>query len=163
MLDFILSVKFSALFLALFMLLSKANAQVAFDITHLDSSVGLSGGSVTSIVQDKQGFIWIGTKRGLNRYDGHTFTTFETGLASKDISCLLADNKGDIWIGTVGGGLARYHILSRFFETFTHSPNRKSMVTNKMDNERKSAATSRRFIVPILVARKALKEGLYHN
>ena len=130
MLDSILSVKFSVLFLTLFMLLSKANAQVAFDMTHLDSSVGLSGGSVTSIVQDKQGFIWIGTKRGLNRYDGHTFTTFETGLASKDISGLLVDNKGDLWIGTVGGGLARYHILSRSFETFTHRPNRKSTISS---------------------------------
>lgn len=114
----------------LIVLLSKANAQAVFDMTNLDSSKGLSSGSVTSIVQDHQGFIWIGTKRGLNRYDGHTFMAFETGLTSRDISRLLVDHKGDLWIGTVGGGLARYRMESNSFETFRHISDQKGSISS---------------------------------
>lgn len=69
---------------------------------------GLSSGSVTSIVQDGKGLIWIGTKQGINRYDGHDFIHYHTGnsqMSSNDISSLLVDDSGQLWIGTNGGGL----------------------------------------------------------
>ncbi|MEQ8240401.1 MAG: two-component regulator propeller domain-containing protein, partial [Cyclobacteriaceae bacterium] len=69
---------------------------------------GLSSGSITSVVQDKTGFIWIGTKNGLNRYDGHDFITYNTSnsaLSSNDISSLFIDSSQRFWLGTTGGGL----------------------------------------------------------
>ncbi|MFT6867926.1 MAG: signal transduction histidine kinase/DNA-binding response OmpR family regulator [Cyclobacteriaceae bacterium] len=72
---------------------------------------GLSSGSVTSIVQDLKGLIWIGTKQGITRYDGHDFLQYHMGnsqISSNDISSLLVDFSGQLWIGTNGGGL--YHL-----------------------------------------------------
>ena len=42
----------------------------------IDSRVGLPDNTVTNIVQDTKGYIWLGTSNGLSRYDGVTFTTF---------------------------------------------------------------------------------------
>jgi|GEM_PF-1166328 len=71
----------------------------------------LSTSGVTSIVQDKQGKIWIGTHDGLNCHFGTYFKSFyqkskgESGLRQSAISDLLCDNAGNIWIATYGGGL----------------------------------------------------------
>nr|WP_321354011.1 two-component regulator propeller domain-containing protein [uncultured Draconibacterium sp.] len=46
-------------------------------LNHLGTDEGLSSSSVTSIAQDKNGFIWIGTRKGLNRYDGDRFKTYQ--------------------------------------------------------------------------------------
>lgn len=80
---------------------------------------GLASGSVTSIVQDTKGLIWIGTKQGINRYDGHDFKHYHTGnsqIVSNDISSLLVDYLGQLWIGTNGGGL---YILEKTTQKIT--------------------------------------------
>ena len=64
---------------------------------------GLSQNTVHAILQDKQGFMWFGTKDGLDRYDGISFRTFmkESGtLGNNFITSLYEDNLGQIWIGT---------------------------------------------------------------
>ena len=71
---------------------------------------GLSSGSVTSIVQNGKGLIWIGTKQGFNRYDGHDIIQYHSGncaVESNDISALHVDIQDRLWIGTYGGGLYR--------------------------------------------------------
>lgn len=76
-----------------------------YNLTRRD---GLATGSVTSIVQDRHGLIWIGTKLGLNRYDGIEFIHFSaanSALKSNDISALTIDEDGLLWIGTSGSGL----------------------------------------------------------
>ena len=75
---------------------------------------GLSQAAVSQIVQDRQGFIWIGTQEGLNRYDGKTFKIYEHdaenpgSLSSDWIKTLLVDQQGDLWVGTENGGLNHY-------------------------------------------------------
>ncbi|MEP7144326.1 MAG: two-component regulator propeller domain-containing protein [Ferruginibacter sp.] len=80
----------------------------------LTTQNGLSHNKVNCIMQDRRGFIWIGTDDGLNRYDGHNFTIFRhqpnnaTTLSGNIITDLLEDEKGILWIATADGGLTRY-------------------------------------------------------
>ena len=76
---------------------------------------GLASGSITSITQDRQGLVWIGTKQGLNRYDGAEFIHFHAGnsaLTSNDVSSLFVDDFNQLWIGTFGKGVLRMGGLS---------------------------------------------------
>lgn len=74
------------------------------------TSRGLPANTVTSLLQTRDGWLWIGTTNGLARFDGVRFTAFgeSHGLPSLSVSCLLEDHAGTLWIGTEGGGLARW-------------------------------------------------------
>lgn len=68
---------------------------------------GLTDASVTSIVQDPYGFIWIGTVNGLNRFDAYHIKRYyanaTNGLLSNYISSLYTDSKGTLWVGSNKG------------------------------------------------------------
>jgi ligand-binding sensor domain-containing protein/signal transduction histidine kinase len=68
---------------------------------------GLPQNTVTAIVQSQNGYLWLGTRDGLARFDGVRFKVFglEQGLPSVDISSLLESHQGVLWIGTYGAGL----------------------------------------------------------
>jgi ligand-binding sensor domain-containing protein/signal transduction histidine kinase len=72
---------------------------------------GLPQNSVTSIVQTRDGYLWVGTFGGLARFDGQAFTVFDPdstpGLASARIVVLHEDRNGVLWIGTEAG-LTKY-------------------------------------------------------
>lgn len=65
----------------------------------------------TALVQDAQGFLWIGTQHGLYRYDGQVVESYRadptdaSSLSSDWISSLMLDRRGQIWVGTRYGGL----------------------------------------------------------
>src|SRR5687767_14570371 len=63
---------------------------------------GLPQNTVTSIVQTRDGYLWLGTFGGLVRFDGHAFTVFDSGntpgLASARIIALREDQRGVLWI-----------------------------------------------------------------
>ncbi len=67
---------------------------------------GLAG-SVASIVQTHDGYLWIATQAGLARFDGLRFTVFDTGntpeLPNNFVISLAEDTDGSLWIGTLGG------------------------------------------------------------
>jgi signal transduction histidine kinase/ligand-binding sensor domain-containing protein/FixJ family two-component response regulator len=73
---------------------------------------GLPHESVESILQTRDGYLWIGTQGGLARFDGVRFTLFRAGeapgLANDAIAPMLEDPDGTLWIGTDGGGLLRF-------------------------------------------------------
>jgi len=75
----------------------------------LSDTDGLSQLSALATAQDRDGFLWIGTQVGLNRYDGATFRTFIRQRGQPDsisehyISALLADPDGSLWVGTLNG------------------------------------------------------------
>ena len=82
-----------------------------FKFRRLSVAEGLSQEQVNAIKQDSRGFIWFGTKDGLNRFDGYSFKVFEPHpddpdqLLSGDITAITEAPNGDLWIGTDGGGL----------------------------------------------------------
>lgn len=87
---------------------------------------GLSQSVVNAILQDRRGFLWVGTDDGLNRYDGYTFKIYKpdiddpASLSDASITCLLEDASGNIWIGTKLGGLNRYDPASGAFTRYLH-------------------------------------------
>ncbi|MCK7536674.1 MAG: hypothetical protein MZV63_39770 [Marinilabiliales bacterium] len=64
---------------------------------------GLSQTSIHCLLQDKRGFLWIGTQDGLNRYDGYSFKSFKNephdtaSISNNYIHCLFEDSQGNIW------------------------------------------------------------------
>lgn len=74
---------------------------------------GLSQSAVFSILQDRQGYMWFGTRDGLNRYDGYTFKVYRNeaqnpnSISGGNISALFEDEAGILWIGT-SEGLVRF-------------------------------------------------------
>lgn len=82
---------------------------------------GLSQRSVVTILQDSKGYLWFGTRYGLNKFDGHTFknyyydSTNDNSLSDSWITALAKDDKDNIWIGTKNG-LNKYNPITNDFE-----------------------------------------------
>jgi ligand-binding sensor domain-containing protein/signal transduction histidine kinase len=80
-----------------------------FSFKHLGSSSGLASNSSQQVVQDEQGFIWIATNNGLQRYDGIRFISFQkqknnpSAIPNNYIHQLLLDKKNNLWILTGDG------------------------------------------------------------
>ena len=92
-----------------------------FQFKNYDTSVGLSQNSVLAIAQDNMGFMWFGTRDGLNRFDGKTFkiyrkSTDRHGLGSNRISCIYESPNNELWIGTERG----VFIYSPYSDSFRH-------------------------------------------
>lgn len=66
---------------------------------------GLPQSTVTSVLQDSKGYIWIATLNGIARFDGKKFLNYSTknGLINASASSLAEDNAGAIWVGTETG------------------------------------------------------------
>jgi ligand-binding sensor domain-containing protein len=101
-----------------------SQSQVVFG--KINQTNGLSNDRVSSIVKEKNGFVWIGTKNGLNRFDGNKVKIYNkqnSALSSNDIADVVIDRKGKIWIGTFGGGLNLYDPSKDTFVAYKNSPN----------------------------------------
>ena len=89
-----------------FLMAAAASAQAEqYNFRNYTVDDGLSQLVVQVIFQDRDGFMWIGTQAGLNRYDGHRFDVFliKDGLANDRINALTQDSAGAIWVGTNDG------------------------------------------------------------
>ncbi|CCH54230.1 histidine kinase [Fibrisoma limi BUZ 3] len=87
----------------------------------LTISDGLSQGMIFDLAQDRQGFLWIATKDGLNRYDGYNFIVFthdsynEHSISDNNCSALLIDRRGWLWVGTLNGGVNLFNTRTQEF------------------------------------------------
>lgn len=90
---------------------------------HISSEDGLSHNSISSILQDRDGVMWIGTFDGLNRYDGRSIQVFQhdetdsTSLSNSTIWDIIESEDGDLWMTTYKG-LNRYSKKTGKFERY---------------------------------------------
>ncbi|MFC5283515.1 two-component regulator propeller domain-containing protein [Pedobacter alpinus] len=113
-----------------------SSAQNKRSFNHLTVENGLSQSSVLSITQDSTGFMWFGTKEGLNKYDSQQFEIFRNNVAQKNsissgvnINALLTDSKGRVWIGTQDG-LNQYISTSNSFISYKNQKNNPQSLSN---------------------------------
>jgi ligand-binding sensor domain-containing protein/two-component sensor histidine kinase len=96
-----------------------AYAQENISFKHFSTEEGLSA-PVLHIVQDKYGFLWLGTSDGLNRFDGKYFTPYRNiagnhgSLCNNIINCIYAGSSGKIWVAT-NDGLCYYNFSDDSF------------------------------------------------
>jgi ligand-binding sensor domain-containing protein/DNA-binding response OmpR family regulator/two-component sensor histidine kinase len=101
--------------------LSSTRAQQSLIFTNLTVENGLSQNSVMAIAQDSTGLIWLGTRQGVNRYDGYHFKNYskhhtnKKGNEQEEITSLITDYLGTLWAGTTNG-LQKYNLKKDRFE-----------------------------------------------
>lgn len=114
-------------------------------IDYISVDDGLSQNEVTSICKDAYGFMWFGTRGGLNRYDGYEFKHFKptrqttTSIENPSVENIFVDKSGKIWIGLKTGGFNMYDPKQeRFFyseELEIPSPSRVISIFEDKDGE----------------------------
>ncbi len=98
--------------------------EIKYSFDKLTIHDGLSNNEVSSILQDKRGFVWIGTAEGLNRYDGSSIRVYENNsrdprsLVHNEVACQYIDRSGNLWVGT-NGGVSLYNST---FDNFINFP-----------------------------------------
>ncbi len=124
--------------LIIFLSASEIFCQGNISINKLQMENGLSHNSVYSIIQDREGLIWIGTKDGLNSYDGYNFKTYRyefsdsTSISNSWVNVLLEDSKGYIWAGTDEGGLNRFDKKTGKSIKFRNNPDDKNSICSNI-------------------------------
>ena len=92
-----------------------------FRFEHLTVDEGLAHSDAMAVVQDHNGFIWVGTNNGINRYDGYELKKYDLpadnfpGMSANRIQVLYADRNGTLWAGTESAGLYYYDKLKDNF------------------------------------------------
>lgn len=109
--------------------------------THISTQDGLSQVNVTCILQDSRGFMWFGTRDGLNRYDGYKFKVYKnvlndsSSLSNNFIQALMEDSKGNIWVGTLGGGINKFDRVTNSFTSYQHNPKDPNSISSNSINK----------------------------
>ncbi|WP_339708624.1 two-component regulator propeller domain-containing protein [uncultured Kriegella sp.] len=113
-----------------------ANSQ-AIKFEHYNDDNGLSHNSVRHIVQDENGFLWVGTFSGLNRFDGYEFKSYTSTsdipntIPNDDITALeLDEEQNHLWIGT-RNGLALFDMETHTLRTFQPEANNSSSLQDE--------------------------------
>ncbi|MBT1696390.1 response regulator [Fulvivirgaceae bacterium PWU4] len=98
-----------------------------YSFRHINRQEGLSQSNVTCIVQDEKGFMWFGTRDGLNKYDGYEITVYKNDAANERSLChnyirsVFEDSKARLWVGTEDG-VNLYNRDTDSFSRFRQDP-----------------------------------------
>ena len=107
------------------LLLSQSFSQTEeYIFRQLTDADGLSQSTIFAMIQDKDGYLWLGTIDGLNRYDGYEFRVYvndpsdAASISDNFISALYEDSDGFIWVGTVNGYLNSFDKKNEVFKKY---------------------------------------------
>src|SRR5688572_7997348 len=105
---------------------------------HLTTEHGLSSDKVSGVIQDSEGFYWIATQNGLNRFDGTSFRIYRhdpgdsSSLTSNSCTSMVEDLNGDIWIATYTGISKFVKSTGKFERIYLHHPDQDFEITNRV-------------------------------
>ena len=115
--------------------LSAQHNQVSFE--RLTVEDGLSENLINCLLQDSDGFMWIGTNNGLNKYDGYEFKIYKnilddsSSLSDNYIHTMYEDQTGQLWIGVRNG----LNLVNHSTETFTRYQHDQTNVNHRQSND----------------------------
>lgn len=117
--------KFIFIFLMLFTFGNKAIAEPYFNLDYINEEQGLESGSIESIAQDEEGYIWLGTQKGIYQFDGLNSKKYindgkQGSLKSDDIYQIIVTENNQVWAATSTAGIAKF---DRKTGTFQHLSN----------------------------------------
>ncbi|HEX8637585.1 MAG TPA: two-component regulator propeller domain-containing protein, partial [Pyrinomonadaceae bacterium] len=116
------------------LLVSAASSRAQYQIKSWTTDDGLPQNTVHSIVQTRDGYLWLATLDGLVRFDGVKFTVFNKnnspGIVSNRLTKIIEDKSGDLWVGTEESGVTRYH--DGVFQTYAVAGNAQTKPLWKM-------------------------------
>ncbi|HEY4323798.1 MAG TPA: two-component regulator propeller domain-containing protein [Mucilaginibacter sp.] len=94
---------------------------------------------VLAMTQDPQGYLWLATKEGVYKYDGHQYTLYQHEITNPNslslnwVESIFAGKDGTIWVGTFGGGLDRFDPSTNVFTHYHHQQgNAGSLINDKV-------------------------------
>jgi signal transduction histidine kinase/ligand-binding sensor domain-containing protein len=122
---------------SLWLLIQSAWAQPSLQFKRYDVQDGLSHNYIRKVWQDTEGFIWIATEEGLNKFNSYSFRTYKNipgdtnSLSNHSIIDLMEDEQHNLWVGTWGGGLFVYNRQLDHFQSIRHRANQpSSLISN---------------------------------
>lgn len=106
---------------------------------HINVEQGLSNSTIECIFQDHRGFIWFGTRDGLNRYDGNQITVFKSNgkpgsISDNFIRCIIEDKDQNLWIGT-SNGLNKFNPEQNKFTRYANAGQNSNIITAIAENK----------------------------
>lgn len=116
------------LLLLLFLALVKYSGAQSPDIKfeHIGVKEGLPEQQIQALMQDFQGYIWIGTQDGLVRYDGYNYKVYNLGtdklnkFNTTDVGSVIEDKQKVLWVSTAGNGIFKYDRSTGTFKQFPY-------------------------------------------
>lgn len=106
------------------MVISPLHSQTPFSFERIDSSDGLSDNQAICIHQDQEGFLWIGTMSGLNRYDGTSIKSVtqeyseDSDLFDQRIMSIDEDDFGNLWLDGFAGSIQMFNKVTHEIKNF---------------------------------------------
>ncbi|MCR4852771.1 MAG: response regulator [Prevotella sp.] len=127
--------------LSALLLLATAVLIIRADVSRLYTSDRLSSSLIDCVVQDKYGYLWIGTEYGLNKFDGYRFTNYFSSVSDSltivdnEVVKVYADPEGRLWVGS-SKGLARYDYEHNNFVRYRFPENQRPRVNSLLVNSK---------------------------